>query len=183
MSAAKHIAVNRGVKGKHKSLKTARQAVVELAMLPQYEPLRWIIYANDFIKRLDERVGLCVQHAFVKRGILHLRTKSTLHFAELKHQSVCEYISENLKIYAKKKPLSEFDKIKSVKILPPLRLVRDERFKNGIRLNAHIEELPLQERSKGTFENAFTSERLKEGFEKLRAAICARGKRLGVRAD
>lgn len=168
---------------KLKDAKMPSQALAELAQMPQNKPLLWRIYARDFIKRLDERVGACTDSAFVKRGIFNIRAKSTVHFAELKHESVVEYIRESLAIYAKKRPLSEFDKVQSVKILPPLRLVRDERCKNGVRLNAEPEEIPLKEQSKGVFKNPFSSDKLKERFEKLRGAICARGERLGFFED
>ncbi len=168
---------------KLKDAKKPSQALAELANLPQNKPLLLRIYAKDFIKRLDERVGLCTDSAFVKRGIFNIRAKTTVHFAELKHPNVIEYIRESLAIYAKKRPLSEFDKVQSVRILPPLALVRDERCKNGVRLNIESEEMPLKEQSKGVFKNPFGEGALREKFEKLRATICARGERLGFLED
>ena len=151
--------------------KNSAKLIAEFALLPQNKPLAARIYANDFIKRLDEKIGLCVDTAYAKRGIFFLRAKSAVHYAELKHESVEIYLKESLEIYAKKRPLSEFDKVKAVKILPPRdAFARDKRFKNGLK-GVPIEERPLIERSKGVFENAFKDETLRAKFEALRGSI------------
>ena len=151
--------------------KNSAKLIAEFALLPQNKPLTARIYANDFIKRLDEKIGLCVDTAYAKRGIFFLRAKSAVHYAELKHESVEIYLKESLEIYAKKRPLSEFDKVKAVKILPPRdAFARDKRFKNGLK-GVPIEERPLIERSKGVFKNAFKDETLRAKFEALRGAV------------
>lgn len=95
-------------------LKTATQAIVELAQENHYKPLKNILYTNDFLKLLSSNHQSLISKFFIKNDKLFILVKHHIALQELKHDNTKKSFKILIKIYANKYPESNFDKIKDI---------------------------------------------------------------------
>lgn len=162
------------------AFKNARKALSQYILRPENKALAWRIWAQDFKKGLRPPLNECVGSAYVKSGVLHLRGRTMMHYAELKHPNIHAEISAAMKDYAKKRPLSEFDTLKGLKILPPHDLTKDRRTLTGF-AKIPQDEKPFDELSKGEFKNSYKQGTAEfEKVERIRAAILKNADEKGI---
>ncbi len=148
-----------------KKLKTTNTLIAELMKEHGFTPLKKMLFAKDFLLLMNPAHQKLISKIFIKNDILMILVKHSVAYQELNHDDIKQGIKLLIKIYANKQPLSEFDKIKELKIFT------DRHFKEPVKKRAKKQKSSFLELSKGEFKNPFKDEVLFEKFEKIRQAI------------
>lgn len=147
-----------------KKLKQTPTVIAELMRTHRYQPLKKIFFVQDFLRLMNPAHQALISKIFIKNDILMILVKHSAAYQELNHDDTKKSIKILIKIYTKANPLSEFECIKSVKILT------DRDFMPALKSGEKKQKFFL-ELSKGEFKNPFSNEILFEKFEKIRQAI------------
>lgn len=147
-----------------KKLKQTPAIIAELMGTHHYKPLKKIFFAQDFLRLMNPAHQALISKIFIKNDSLMILVKHPAAYQELNHDDTKKSIKILIKIYAKANPLSEFECVKSVKILT------DRDFMPALKSGEKKQKFFL-ELSKGKFKNPFSNEILFEKFEKIRQAI------------
>lgn len=147
-----------------KKLKPAASVIAELAMY-HCKPLQKMFYARDFLALMNKAHQRLISKIFIKNDSLMILVKHSSAYQELNHDDTKKSIKVLIKIYAKANPLSEFDKIKTLKIFT------DRHFAPSVKKSKKIKKNSFLELSQAKFKNSFTNPILFEKFEQVRQAI------------
>ena len=148
-----------------KKLKTTTAIIAELMKQHSYAPLKKLLFARDFLLLMNPAHQALISKVFIKKDILMILVKHPAAYQELKHDDTKKHIKYLIKIYARQNPLSEFDKIKELKIFT------DRHFVPPIQKIEKKQKSSFLELSRGEFKNSFKDESLFNKFEEIRQAI------------
>lgn len=148
-----------------KKLKTMPAVTAELMKTHHYQPLKQMFFARDFVALMSKAHQKLISKVFIKNDTLMILVKHPAAYQELNHDDTKKSIKLLIKIYAKANPLSEFERIKTLKILT------DRHFAPPVKKAQKKQKNSFLELSKGKFRNSFSDETLFAKFEKLRESI------------
>ena len=148
-----------------KKLKNTTTIIAELMKQHSYHPLKKMLFARDFLSLMNPAHQGLISKILIKKDTLMILVKHSSAYQELNHDDTKKSIKYLIKIYAKTNPLSEFDKIKELKIFT------DRHFVQPIKKTQKKQKSSFLELSKGEFKNPFKDEALFEKFEEIRQAI------------
>lgn len=148
-----------------KKLKAAPALIAELMGTYHYQPLKKMFFTRDFLHLMNKAHQPLISKILIKNDTLMILVKHSSAYQELNHDDTKKSIKVLIKMYAKANPLSEFDKIKTLKVftdrhfIPPLQKVKKKQKNSFLEL------------SQAKFKNSFSDPVLFERFEKIRQAI------------
>lgn len=148
-----------------KKLKKTPEIVAELMKTHHYQPLKQMFFARDFVALMSKAHQNLISKVLIKNDTLMILVKHPAAYQELNHDDTKKSIKVLIKIYAKANPLSEFERIKTLKIFT------DRHFAPPVKKTQKKQKNSFLELSKGEFKNSFSDETLFAKFEKLRETI------------
>lgn len=147
-----------------KKLKKMPAVIAELMNTHHYQPLKKTLFAREFLALMNKAHQSLISKVFIKNDTLMILVKHPAAYQELNHDDTKKSIKVLIKIFAKTNPLSEFERIKTLKIFTDRHFVPPPKKRKKTQKN-------FLELSKGEFKNSFTDETLFAKFEKLRETI------------
>lgn len=148
-----------------KKLKTTPAIIAELIRAHHYQPLKKMFFTRDFLHLMNKAHQPLISKILIKNDTLMILVKHSSAYQELNHDDTKKSIKVLIKMYAKANPLSEFDKIKTLKIFtdryftPPLKKVQKKQKNSFLELSC------------AKFRNSFSDPVLFDRFEKIRQVI------------
>lgn len=147
-----------------KKIKTAAQILAQMLNFGHYKPLKDMFFVREFISLLSPAHQALIATAYIKKDCLMIIAKHQVASQELNHDDTKKWLKSLIKIYAKKQPLSEFERVRELKI------VVDRHFYKP-RTAPKKKSKKFIELSKGEFKNHLSDPILHEKFEKIRETV------------
>lgn len=146
-----------------KQIKTSAQILAQMLGYSHYKPLRNMFFAREFIELLNPAQQALIATAYIKKDCLMIIVKHQVAYQELNHDDTKKWLKTLIKIYAKEQPLSEFNRIKELKIVLDRHFYKPTPPQKKRKFYLEI--------SKGEFKNILSNPNLHEKFEQIREKI------------
>ncbi|QOR01671.1 hypothetical protein [Campylobacter sp. 2014D-0216] len=145
-------------------IKTSHYIINELADFKHYKPLRALFQYKEFLNLLSYNHQQMISKLFIKNDTLIILVKHHIAYMELNHDNTKKMIKNLIKNYTLAKPMSNFAKVKNIKILSDKNFTAQKNTTKQ-RPQNHLE------LSSGNFINSIQDPILHQKFEELRVLI------------
>ncbi|AJD01395.1 Uncharacterised protein [Campylobacter lari] len=150
-----------------KKIKTCRYIIDVFANSEKYKhyrPLKALLQYKEFLNLFNHNHRQMITKLFIKNDTLIILVKHHIAYMELNHDNTKKIIKSLIKNYTLAKPMSNFAKVKNIKILSDKNFISN----NSIFVEHKKTHLEL---SNGNFKNHFKNPILYNKFEELRKLI------------
>ncbi|CAM4124727.1 hypothetical protein [Campylobacter armoricus] len=144
-------------------IKTSNHIINELSNFSHYKPLKALFYYKEFLSYFPKNHQQMISKLFIKNDTLIILAKHHIGYIELNHDNTKKMIKSLIKTYVLAKPMSNFIKVKNIRILSDRNYIIQ---KNVSKKNKNFIEL-----SEAKFKNDIENPFLYNKFEELREII------------
>ncbi|AJC86013.1 hypothetical protein [Campylobacter sp. RM16704] len=143
-------------------IKTSNDIINKLTN-DHYKPLKTFFYYKEFLSYFSQNHQKMISKLFIKNDTLIILAKHHIGYIELNHDNTKKMIKSLIKSYVLAKPMSNFIKVKNIKILSDRNHIIQKNISNK---NQNFLEL-----SEANFKNNIKNPLLHKKFEELRKII------------